>query len=276
VAFPPRGAKAVFSSISDVPKYRDICRQAAEDPETFARFREDPIYSWVVSCSIPHDAHDCHAMLAARGFDFGFFERIRDLDGIGGATRVNFAQAGAVAPQTMRYVKTMSDLERLFGALDGKSVIEIGVGFGGQCAVLSRRFALQRYTLVDLTEPLMVARRYLDALAIPNVECRELAALPYDARYDLVISAYGLSEVARQFQIDYLQRVLRPSRAGYLLWNSAQMQAVEQWQRDAFGGTNIGGDEMLSLLPDARLLEPDWLAIGEREYGTQAIVWGSV
>ena len=267
----------MFSSISDVPKYRDMCRQAAEDPETFARFREDPIYSWVVSYQIPHDARDCHEILEARDFDFGFFERIRDLDAIGGVTRKSYPKAGAVAPQTMRYVKTMNDLERLFGPLDGKSVIEIGVGFGGQCAVLSRRFKLQRYTLVDLAEPLMVARRYLETLAIPNVACSELAALPYDGHYDLAISAYGLSEVARQFQIDYLQRVLRPSRAGYLLWNSAQMQSVEQWQRDAFGGLMMYADEMLTLLPEARFLDPEaWLAIGEREYGTQAMVWGTV
>jgi hypothetical protein len=242
VAFHRDARRPVFSSISDIPKYRDICRQAAEDPATFAQFREHPIYSWVVSCSVPHEARDCHAVLEARNFDFDFFERIRDLDAIGGATRRDYPHAGAVAQQTMRYVKTTSDLERLFGALDGKSVIEIGVGFGGQCAVLSRRFNLKRYTLVDLAEPLMLARRYLETLAIPNVAYSELAALPYDAHYDLVISAYGLSEVARQFQIDYLQRALRPSRAGYLLWNSAQMQSVEQWQRDAFGGLMMYAD----------------------------------
>jgi hypothetical protein len=269
------GAKAVFSSISDVPKYRAICREAAENAETFAGFREHPTYCWVVSTAIPHDARDCYAMLETRGFDFGFFERIRDLDRIGGPRLLAYLRAGEVAPQTMRYVKTLSDLERLFGSLDGKSVIEIGVGFGGQCAVLSRRFRLKRYTLVDLAEPLMVARRYLEALAIPEIAFTELAALSPDATYDLVISAYGLSEVARQFQIDYLQRVLRPSRAGYLLWNSAQMRSVEEWQRAAFGSEMIYADEMLSLLPEARYLEPEWLAIGEREYGTQAMVWGT-
>src|SRR5690242_7565601 len=109
----------------------------------FARFREHPKYCWVVSAALPHEARDCHAMLEARDFDFGFFERIRDLDAIGGATRQSYPRAGGVAPQTMRYVKTMTDLERLFGPLDGKSVIEIGVGFGGQCAVLSRRFQIE-------------------------------------------------------------------------------------------------------------------------------------
>ncbi len=34
---------------------------------------------------------------------------------------------------------------------------------------------------------------------------------------------------------------------------------------------------MLTLLPDARFLDAEaWLAIGEREYGTRAMVWGTV
>lgn len=264
----------MYSSISDVPHYREICRRAAEEAETFAAFRQHPSYSWVVSSAVPHDARDHHAVLAARGFDFTFFDRIRDLDRIGGPPLVTYPEIGDVSPQVMRYVKTMTDIERLFGSLDGRSVVEIGVGFGGQCAVLSRRFRLQRYILVDLAEPLMLARRYLDALAIPDVAISELSALSPDARYDLVISAYALSEVARPFQIDYLQRVLQRSRAGFLLWNSAQMKDVEAWQRGAFGGPVIYCEEMLSLLPEARLLGAEWLSLGEREYGAEAMVWG--
>jgi hypothetical protein len=265
----------VLSSISDMPEYRAICRQAAEHADIFAGFREHPIYRWVVSTAIPHDARDCHAVLEARDFDFAFFDRIRDLDRLGGPRLEAYPGAGDVAPQTMRYVKTLSDLEGLFGSLDGKSVIEIGGGFGGQCAVLSRRFQLERYTLVDLAEPLMVARRYLEAAGIRNVAFAELAELSPTMAYDLAISAYGLSEVARPFQIDYLQRVLRPATAGYVLWNSEQMRAVGAWHRTVYNSDMIYGDEMLSLLPEARFLEPEWLAIGEREYGTQAMVWGT-
>jgi hypothetical protein len=271
----PRDA-GVLSSISDAPNYRDICRQAAEDPAVFASFREHPTYRWVVSTDLLHQAQDFRQVLSQRGFDFSFFDRIRDLDQIGGVRLVDYQDAGAVAPQTMRYVKALSDIERLFPTLDGKSVIEIGVGFGGQCAVLSRRFQLARYTLVDLPEPLMLARRYLESLAIPEVAFATLAELSPSAHYDLVISAYGISEIARPFQVDYVQRALQRAAAGYLLWNSEQMKTVQGWHQRVFGGEQIHADEMLSLLPEARFLETDWLAISEIEFGVRMMAWGMI
>ena len=264
------------TSLSDLPDYRDVCRRAASDDAVFAGFREDPGYCWVVSSSIPHEARDCHAVLAQRNFDFGFFERIRDLDRVGGPRLVSFEHAGHVSPQIMRYVKAMSDIERLFGSLDGKSVVEIGAGFGGQCAVLARRFRPARYTLLDLPEALMVARRYLESLDIADVAFAEVGELSPSTSHDLVISAYGLSEVARAHQIEYLNRVLRWARAGYLLWNSEQMRAVPNWHRHLYNGDVIYAEEMLSLLPDARLLGPEWLTIAEREYATSMMVWGTL
>src|SRR5258708_11780624 len=154
----------------------------------------------------------------------------------------------------------MSDMDHLFPSLEGKSIVEIGVGYGGQCAVLSRRWGLARYTLVDIAEPLMLARRYLEALAIPNLAFATLDDLSPTADYDLVISAYGLSEVARRYQVEYLQSVLRRAASGYLLWNSEQMRSIRDWQQRAFGTEMIYGEEMLSLIADARFVEAaDWL-----------------
>ena len=263
------------TSISDLPNYREACRKAASDDAAFAGFRRAPDYSWVVSEAIPHEARDFYAMLEQRGFDFDFFESVRDLDRVGGPHLVDYARAGSVSPQTMRYVKVLSDLELLFGSLEGKSVVEIGVGFGGQCAVLARRHRLARYTLVDLPEPLMVARRYLESLAIDNVAFAVLEEMSPSLRHDLVISNYGISEVARAHQVEYVNRVLRWTDAGYLLWNSEQMKQVRDWHSRLYGNDAIYADEMLALLPESRLLGPEWLAIGEREYGTRLMVWGT-
>src|SRR5712675_2935129 len=72
----------------------------------------------------------------------------------------------SVAPQTVRYVKVMQDLELLFGPLDGLSIAEIGCGFGGQCAVIAKRYKFARYTLIDLADPLRLSQRYLETLQI--------------------------------------------------------------------------------------------------------------
>src|SRR5438876_1073823 len=57
---------------------------------------------------------------------------------------------GPMAPTTLRYIKILSDLETWFGSLGGKRVVEIGGGYGGQCAVIKTRFRVSSYTLIDL------------------------------------------------------------------------------------------------------------------------------
>jgi hypothetical protein len=263
------------TSISDAPEYRAFCRRAAEDDATFARFREDPTYAAIVSSSLAADGADCHAMLARRGFDFGFFDRLRDHDRIGGPRLVAYPSAGEVAPQTLRCVKVLSDLEGLFASLEGKSIVEIGCGFGAQCAVIAKRARFRRYTLVDLPEPLMLAERYLRTLGIvDDVVFSTREALPPLGDYDLAISAYGLSEIARPVQLDYWQKLLRGSRAGYVLWNSAFFRQSKGWQMATFGGEMIYAEEMSALIPGAHLLEAGWLSDEDIAFKNQLMVWG--
>src|SRR4051794_12957134 len=110
------------TSFSDADEYRQFCRRAAEDDALFASFREHSAFRFVVMNELPYAGLDCWQLLGQRGFDFSFFDRIRDLDEVGQANRIEYEHAGAVAPQTMRYVKVLSDLELLFGSLDGKTV----------------------------------------------------------------------------------------------------------------------------------------------------------
>jgi predicted O-methyltransferase YrrM len=265
----------LVSSVSDYPGYRDFCRLAATDPEVFANFRQHPTYCWVVSAWVPHEARDFYEILKQRGEPLDFFEALRAHERIGGPSLAVYDPIGAISPQTVRYVKVLSDLDRLFPSLAGKTIVEIGAGFGGQCAVIAKRYDFARYILVDLPEPLMLARRYLESLGIERVEYACLEDLPALGRYDLAISAYGLSEIARPTQIDYLQRVLRCSAGGYLLWNCEHMRSVRDWQLQSFGSEMIYVDEMLRLVPDSRLMDDSWLARGERELYTQLMVWGT-
>ena len=270
------GASSVgtmLTSISDYPGYTEFCRRAATDDACFAGFREDPTYAAVVSSKLVYEGRDYFALLQQRGFDPGFFASIAAHDRIGGVKLASFEAVGAVAPQTMRYVKVLSDLERLFGSLDGASIVEIGGGFGGQCAVIAKRFGFARYTLVDLAEPLQLARRYLETLSIANVEFARFDELPINGRYDLVISCYALSELSRTAQVMHLQRVLLRARAGYLLWNNEGMKQHRDWQQQFFGAEMIYCDEMLSLLPGARLADAEFLTPEDQVQDTRLIVW---
>ncbi|MBV8169418.1 MAG: putative sugar O-methyltransferase [Alphaproteobacteria bacterium] len=261
------------TSMSDTDEYREICRRAAEDDVLFATFREHPTYRFVVATEFQFLGLDYWLALQDRGFDPAFFDKVRDLDALGGVTTIAFDEAGTVAPQTMRYVKIASDLEQLFGALDGQHVIEIGGGFGGQCAAIMRRFAVASYTLVDLPEPLALARRYLDTLGITGVRFAELDTLPDGATYDLAISCYAWSEMERSIQTAYADRVFRKAAAGYLALNSNALRRAETWQQRVFGGTMLYTEDLQALLPQSRLV-PELRTVEERHWDVHILVWG--
>src|SRR5439155_19874851 len=112
---------------------------------------------------------------------------------------------GALSPTTWRYIKVMSDLEKLFGSLDGWHVAEIGVGYGGQCKILNDLYAVGSYTFYDLEPVMQLAAKYVEAARSPVVERLRLADFRQlgagePATYDLVISNWALSECVRDVQ----------------------------------------------------------------------------
>jgi hypothetical protein len=265
----------MLTSISDYPGYTDLCRRAAEDDAFFQVFREDPTYRAVVTSQLNLKGHDYFTMLEQRGFDLSFFAQLQDHDRLGGPDLEPFGTVGAVAPQTMRYVKVLQDLELLFGSLDGAEIAEIGCGFGGQCAVIAKRHRFRRYTLIDLPDPLRLSQRYLAALQIPNVAFAPLEEIGIAGRYDLVISCYGLSEVVRAFQLMYFQRVVLRAAGGYLLWNNEGMKAHGEWQKQVFGSEMMYWDEVMSVVPGARLAEDAWISQEDKAMDARLILWGT-
>ena len=117
-------------------------------------------------------------------------------------------------------LKVLSDLKQLCGSLDNFNIIEIGVGYGGQCKIISDFFNIQNYYLVDLDESLNLAEKYLNKLNVKNVKVvrpSEIARL--DKKFDLIISNYAFTEISRSIQEFYLNNILLKSTHGYITCN---------------------------------------------------------
>lgn len=88
-------------------------------------------------------------------------------------------------------------------------IVEIGVGYGGQCKIISDLYEFESYTLVDLPSCLPLAKKYLDHFEVRNIICSTLDELDKKNQYDLVISNYAFSEITRGLQDDYIDKVTR-------------------------------------------------------------------
>jgi hypothetical protein len=185
----------------------------------------------------------------------------RSNDSLGSPLLFEYPGVGRVSPVTLRYLKVLSDLERHFGDLTGMHVVEIGVGYGGQCQLITSRWKVASYTLVDLEGPLALTRRYLSKLApsAPLIFVRGDDVTR--SEYDLCISNYAFSELSRSVQDRYAEAVVRTSARGHVTCNFVSSHFdIDSWTKSELSDLNV---------------ESRWIAEEPQTHPANAVlVWG--
>ena len=208
-----------LTSISDNGEYPALCAQAAREGSIFATFRRNPTYTEVLEHVTREMGQQYLEIIVQRGL----LEIAREVvlsDDVGDPVRFEYDGLGLASPTTLRYLKVYSDLQELFGDLSGMDIVEIGVGYGGQCRIIQSLDRPASYTLVDLPEVLELSSRYLQTAGIAS----NVRAIPNTAvgtlPNDLLISNYAFSELRRQVQEQYEADYLLTAKRGYLTYNS--------------------------------------------------------
>lgn len=247
------------TSIGDARPFPALCARAAVDPATFATFRRSPEFRVVIeNLRCEHGRGYLERALEQTPALAGLLDRFRENDRLGSPVTCDYGAYGHFSPATLRYVRVLSDLLTLFGPLDGRRIVEIGGGYGGQCFVTSVAAAPASYALVDLDRVLDLQRRYLRELDVPNVAFVSADELDPRANYDLVVSNYAFSECVRRVQRHYAERVLARARRGYITCN---------WLRPRLTMTR---EELLAAVPGSRFVPDEPVIVP----GTAILVWG--
>jgi len=102
-----------------------------------------------------------------------------------------------------------------------------------------------RYVLVDIQPALMLAQRYLDHFVLGSVlRYRTMNELESDD-YDLAISNYAFTELTREIQEVYLEKIILRSRRGYITYNEITPAAFRSYR----------ADELLRVIPGSQQFE---------------------
>lgn len=214
------GTLVAQTNISDEPEYRNFCKSAVEDEKVFENFKRSKIYNnHVEHVSFELGGKYLNYILGKYPALVEKFEMFRSNDALGNPIKYNYDAYGDFSPTTLRYIKIAGDLQNIYSTLDTMRVIEIGGGYGGQCKILSDLFEFQEYIIVDLPEPLELTKKYLTKLGVQNVTYWTPDQVPADQSYDLVISNYAFSECSREQQTEYLTKIIKNSKYGYMTWN---------------------------------------------------------
>ncbi len=210
----------------------------------FSSFKRDAGYNSIVGM-----AREWQAEIWFNNIKENFpaiFKRLDDFkhnDSVGEPELWDSKEAGLISPSTLRYLHTLCDIQKHFGLLDNKTVVEIGIGYVGLCYMLHTYYQLENYHLVDLENVVTFARKYLNSLnmnksisfecpykpvEIPDEfrietktsnNCEEVMAVKGDSSYDLAISEFCLSEMDDEGIDDYCEKFLFTSENIYLLMN---------------------------------------------------------
>lgn len=262
------------SSITDNGWWSKFCARNAADDRRFARFRRAFRHRLIVEATPPAEARQHLARVLRQTPHYReLFDKFRTLDRLGAPLMTEFARDVWFAPSTVRYMRYLSDCETRFGRLDGATIVEIGVGFGGQCKLFFDRFQVGKYILIDLPGPIALARRVLtQALGAQAAAERLLfleagnagapAGLP-EGRFDLAISTLAFSECHRSIQQCYIETVLSRARCGYIHRNEIS---------GYFGLQSLRLAEIEAALPATLEIERDDITYWYDR--TDILVWG--
>ena len=191
--------------------------------------------------------------------------RIGDLnDNVGNPIRYNYPGFGRISPTTLRYISVALEIQNIFGPNLSGDFVEIGGGYGGQVSVLKDLFRINNYGVYDLPNVQTLIRSYLKSinkdvhvqyLNLENDENRE---------WDLAISNYAFSELPKNLQVTYIDKVLSNSRRGYLIMNSGRENLTTRSEG------KLSLEALQKLLPSSEIFEE----IPKTGPDNYVIIWG--
>ncbi len=143
-------------------------------------------------------------------------------DSIGRPRRYRYPKFNEISPTTLRYIAVALEIEKEIDLTEITKVVEIGAGYGGQAAILDKFISNVEYYIYDLPSVQALIKKYLIKIGMKRVQYLSLDSIYQNQEFDLVISNYAFSELPKDIQIEYIEKVLLKSKSGYLIMNSGR------------------------------------------------------
>ncbi len=232
LSFKPK--KKIFSELTNNEAFRHFCRRALASPEIFATFKQDPIYTLFYENVSQEQGKELFLYLqreAPHLLQSELLEKFRKEDQVGEPVTCSYPLIGSFSPTTLRAIKVAHDIEKCFGNLNGKKVVEMGAGHGSLCKILTDLFPEVHYTIIDLPEALSLAQKTLGMVGVEGVRFLTSGHLPKE-KIDLLISNYTFTESGAKLQQHYFKKLIQKAEAGYFTCNFfAKHFRVRPWDK---------------------------------------------
>lgn len=220
------------TSISDNHLYPSVCSRATHDDNAFATFKSDASYQAILE-HVSEELGEKYYKEIDNSNILLNIDKFKVNDKLGGPLKFTY-DFGEFSPTTVRYMKVLNDILSRWD-IDGKNIIEIGAGYGGQYFVMKQISNPRKWSFVDLPDVISLISKYLTSLGTnENVEYVDGTNTShiYDEEYDLVISNYGISECSEVVQKHYIEKIISKCKHGYILHNQMASYSLDNFVGD--------------------------------------------
>ena len=217
-------------------QYTRICELATQDNEVFKKFKSTPEYTAVLEhCTYDHGKGYLQVLLKENPqlVEGKFLTKFLENDIYSSPITYYYEEIKVkISPTTLRYIKVLSDLIRLFGyeKLNNSTIVEIGVGYGGLCKIIQDGINLMGgsitcYYTIDLVPVSGLVNKYLSHFPDIYKQTRIITTKDMENGWDLpspkslVISNYAFSECSSIVRDNYINEIINKCSYGYLTIN---------------------------------------------------------
>ena len=205
----------------DTTPYTEICAEAVENDEVYAKFKQDPRYTAILEHVPPEHGEEYAHTIQAYELDGEMIEEFKENDEIGGANIVEYDEPfGRISPSTLRYIQNALDISYFFGEGELNKIVEIGGGYGGLCKTISCLCDFGEYHIYDIEPASKLQQKYLKEFKIEIIPHNVPEKLE---DIDLVISNYAYSELNEELQDLYYNNVIKNAKKVYMILNRGQV-----------------------------------------------------
>jgi putative sugar O-methyltransferase len=207
---------------NNTSSYLSSCREAATNENLFNNFKQDNRYRQILEHVSHEESEQYLQELKVPISDvLQYLDFFKENDKYGNPDLFEYDSLGTISPTTIRYIKNTFDICSHFDKNQIKNIVEIGGGYGGLCKVLSSVIDFDNYILFDLQQANELSQKYISKFddLKDRVQSFTLDQLTEIGGIDLLISNYAFSEVSRDIQDQYYDKVIKKSKNIYMVFN---------------------------------------------------------
>lgn len=211
------------TSCSDFPKYINVCKDATNTENGFNTFRNNSNYNEILEhVNFDQGVLYLNHILNTNKqiINNNIISIFNKIDKYGNPKQFNYKTIGLCSPTLLRYFSVLGDINRIYGNLDNKIIVEIGAGYGGQSMFINLLHNIKKYIIIDLPDVINLIKKFLIK---NNMDMSKYEFFSYDnvpiIESDYLISNYAFSECNAFVQDVYLDKLINKTKNFYMVIN---------------------------------------------------------